>query len=341
MKINAEFRILKAATLAVLSFAVTSIYPALSSRLDAAQVAAVVTAVKGTVQVQPAATNKLQPAKVGDFLCEGDIVKTLKRAQAAVTFTNGSIVKLNENTEFSIDTSNNIEDIGSKIKMKMGKLWSKVRPKTKFEINTPVAIVAVRGTEFETGLSGGRLDLSVFSGIVNVKNRFGEVNVEPGKKTAVSGDNAPEPPSDLQYPAKPAWQEELETKDTVKLNMADTNIVAGVQADIGISVVDANGNTNEKFNDNITVKADNNSVLFSPDGAKWDTAANISAVKGIAVLKIKCGAAGMAAVSASAEKAASGMIRIMVKSGVKNLKLNIESKNGNRSVNIRFKNSRP
>jgi len=324
-------------TSVVVSLAVIFLCVPCICQLSAAPVAAVITTVKGEVQVIPNQKTTSKPAKVGDFVYEGDTVKTLKGAQAAITFTNGAVIKLNQNTEFLIDVTGSIADIGSRIKMKTGKLWSKVRPKSKFEIETPVAIVAVRGTEFETNLAGGRLDLSVFSGIVNVKNKFGEVDVKEGKKTTVSGDNPPEPPTDLKDKNKPAWQDELETKNTVKMELALTSVDADAVNDINISVVDANGNVDEKYDGYIDLKSDNIQTVFSQDGTKWVNELKTDAVKGRLGAKIKFGAAGEITLSASADKATSCIAKISVKSNVKKLKLNIESKTGTRNITIKFK----
>lgn len=309
------------------------------SLLDAAQMAAVITAAKGDVQVLPYQQTKPNAAKVGDFIYEGDTLKAGKGSQAAVTFANGAVVKINQNTEFAIDMTQSAEDIGTKIKMVGGKIWASVRPKSKFEIHTPVAVVAVRGTEFETNLLGGRLSLAVFSGTVNIKNKFGEVDVGAGKQTTVNGDNPPEPPSDQKEGEKPTWQEEMGTKNTVKMDLALTSVDANAANDINISVVDANGVVDEKYNDYIELKSDNAKAEFSKDGSKWASELRTDAVKGRLSAKIRIGASGDIMLSASADKATSCVAKLSVKKTDKNkkLKLTIESKTGRKDVTIRFK----
>jgi hypothetical protein len=54
-------------------------------------------------------------------------------------------------------------------------------------------------------------------------------------------------------------------------------------------------------------------------------------------LKIRCGVPGAVTVSAVADKAVSGIIKLNVKSGMKNLKLKVDTKAGPKEINIKFK----
>ena len=306
-------------------------------QLSAAQMAAVITTMNGEVLVIAYQKSAERAAKVGDFIYEGDTVKTSKGGQAAITFTNGAVVKLNQSAEFTIDVTGSVEDIGTKIKMKAGKLWSKVRPKSKFEVNTPIALVAVRGTEFETELFVGRLNLSVFDGIVNVKNKYGEVDVSRGKKTTVAGGNAPEPPSDLKDNDKPVWQDELQTKNVIKVEIGQQTIEQGGVAEIAITALDANGKIDGKYEEQIEVKSDNSAAEFSADGTRWDNQLKLNAVKGRATVKLRCGVAGDVTVSAASIRAEPGIAKITVKKNTKTLKLNIDSKTGAKNITIKFK----
>ncbi|OQA91437.1 MAG: FecR protein [Elusimicrobia bacterium ADurb.Bin231] len=315
----------KSKTVKILAFLFSLM--AMANFCKAAQRAAIVTAVKGDVQILPYQSASWKNAKIGDFLFEGDTIKTLKKGQAAITFTNGTALRLNKNTEFTVETSAKIEDIGTQIKMKIGKLWSKVRPKTKFSINTPVAIVAVRGTEFETDLTSGRLDLSVFSGIVNLKNNQGEVNVNEGQKTSVTGGNAPETPTPLTY--TPDWQEDLETKNSLKIETGQQVFEAGAVNNINITVLDKDGKIDETFSDKIFLKSDIPGIMFSSNGKQWEQDIKLETSKGTATVQIKSMNPGIFNITATANNTEPGIIKVEVaKPQTKNIKLKIDTEKG-------------
>jgi hypothetical protein len=300
----------------------------MSSISYSAPIAAVVTTVKGSVEVYPVSMGKWQTAKTGLFLYEGDTVKTGKDAQAALTFTNGTVLKLNRNTEFTIENTGQIEKIGTQIQMKLGSLWSKVIPRSRFEIRTPVAVVAVRGTEFETNLLGGRLDVSVFSGTVNLKNKYGEVNVEAGNKSAVSGENPPEPPAGLNN-YNPTWQEGVISQGTLKLEQKTATPVAGQQIEMRVTAYDLNGQANTGFSEQITAKSDTPAVLFSPDGRVWNRECQVSAVNGTSVFYVKAAPAGKYTIVASATGVSAATIDINVSAPAKKaLKVKVKNDTG-------------
>lgn len=310
----------------------------LLAALHSAQMAGVITTIKGDVQILPYQKSTYLPAKTGEFLYEGDTVKTLKKSQIAITLTNGVVMKLNQNTEFSFDVTSSIEKIGSQIKMAAGQIWSSVRPKTKFEIHTPVAIVAVRGTEFDVNYGGGKLDLSVYKGIVQLKNKYGESDVNEGESSSATGDNPPEPPKKMKKETKDKWEEELRVKGAVKIGTKESKITADVPFKIAISLFDANNEPDKTAKSEITVKSDAAGMSFSSDGKNFGGELKVSAVDGIAELFASASVPGANTVIAAADGYSAGQLNITASAQKsKNLKVKVKSSAGDEEILLKFR----
>lgn len=309
-----------------------------STCLYSAQMAGVITTIKGEVQVLPHQKNTWQPSKVGTFLYEGDTVKTLKKSQAAITLTNGVVMKLNQNTEFSFDVTGSIEKISSQIKMKAGQIWSSVRPKTKFEIHTPVAIVAVRGTEFDVNYGAGKLDLAVYKGKVNLKNDYGDVDVKEGEASSVAGGQSPEPPKKMED-KKDGWQEEVKIKGTLKIEVKTAKPVADAPFEIAVSVYNADNKLDKTAKPAIIVKSDTAGMLFSSDGANWVGELKTEGfAEGVAKLFAKTSASGVNSIVASADGYTAGQLAITTTPAkTKNLKMKVTSSSGDEELLLKFK----
>ncbi|MBI1979131.1 MAG: FecR domain-containing protein, partial [Elusimicrobia bacterium] len=116
-------------------------------------VAAIVTSISGTFLVKPSGQKDFLAASVGQFLYEGDVGKTLQNSMAAITFVSGVQVKINANTEFTI----NLKELGKmdeEVTVNEGQVFSKVlRKGSQFGVRTELALAAVRGTEFDVKVS--------------------------------------------------------------------------------------------------------------------------------------------------------------------------------------------
>src|SRR3989339_786202 len=298
------------------------------------QLAGIVTNTKGKVQVSKNGKDFKQ-AKIGDFLYEGDTVKTLKKSQSAVTYTNGVIIKSNQNTEYLISISEQLEKIGSRIKLASGQLWTKVRPKTKFEIKTPVAVVAVRGTEFDLNYDGRNLDLAVYDGTVNLGNEKGSKDVNKGQKSSCSGGNPPGDPEPNDK--KNDWQGDLATKGVLKLESKILKPIVSVPMEVLISVYDNSNKIDATYKDSITVKSELTTMLFSIDGSKWDKEITADAAAGVLKIFSKCSEVGSGSIAASAENYAPGTLDLSFETPKnKNLRMKIKTETGEEDVILKF-----
>jgi hypothetical protein len=188
------------------------------------EVVAIIARTVGTVEVLPAGTSKWQKAKVGMYLYQGDTVRTDKNAKAIILYANGAETKINELTELIIGEDQTQEE--KKIRIRKGIIWNRtLGVRAKLMIRTPVAVIGVRGTQFDTSVeeTTGDTSVYVYEGAVNIKNAFGAVEVPAGQKTTATGSAIPATPqafSQEEQKQRTAWQENLKvTKKTLILKI--------------------------------------------------------------------------------------------------------------------------
>jgi hypothetical protein len=110
-------------------------------------------------------------AKVGQTVNEGEAVKTGEHALAIVMTADGSQLKLKQNSEITLSSSNK-----SEVLLNSGGVFTSVlkREKKHFSIRTKSAVMGVRGTRFFTsygdaGKHEGDLWMCVDEGLVSVE----------------------------------------------------------------------------------------------------------------------------------------------------------------------------
>ena len=178
-------------------------------------VAAMVTQVMGKMEVQREGKTTWERAKSGMFLYQGDKLRTAKKSKAAIMFSNGAEVKINQNTEFAIDISEPGKSDTVRINKGQGtcSLRAKKGGGLRFSVKTPVAVVSVRGTEFDTDVSeNGDTTVMVVKGIVQFENEYGSVEVKENQQATATGGNAPGQPEEVkkdEMDGKRGWQEEI------------------------------------------------------------------------------------------------------------------------------------
>ena len=109
-------------------------------------------------------------------LFEGDVLRTDDKSVALIELKNGIQVGLNRNTSFKIVSRWEKESgITRILRLKQGMLWVKTSGGPKqLEVETPVAIAVVKGTEFIIeGLQNGNSVLTVIEGLVEFGTALG------------------------------------------------------------------------------------------------------------------------------------------------------------------------
>jgi FecR-like protein len=170
---------------------------------------ATVAAVLGTLQIERAGTS--QSAGLGVPVFVGDRLKTGVGDRASIVFQDDSVLNLGPETELVIDTQvfeapkRRYESLLRLIRGTIRNLVSEyyVEPKAYYEIETPTAVVGVRGTEFITRYytDAEVTEVVGIAGDVNVAGRLavigGGVHVGPQYITQVRKGGFPTTPERL------------------------------------------------------------------------------------------------------------------------------------------------
>jgi len=116
-----------------------------------------------------------------------DKVRTSASSSASIALYEGEIIRLEENTEVSIEK---LSQESITINQKSGSTWNKITKISgikEYDVETPTTVATVRGTGFGVRISADTA-LLVDEGIVNFKYGSDELDVNAGEK-AVTGDS--------------------------------------------------------------------------------------------------------------------------------------------------------
>lgn len=281
------------------------------------ETAAVLSRIRGTAHIKRAASKKWFTAKAGAFLYANDTIRTRPRSRAIVSFSNGVETKLYSNTVFRIeDKKASKKAEGNKIKLMLGRLWTKVlRKKTKFEIKTPIATIAVRGTEYETGVEkSGKTNVKVFSGTVEVSNKYGSKKVNKNSKTTVDPGSPPADPVPLGDDDQSTWQNDVKTTGSVEMKLSKETTYVKEIVEGAVTIYDEDGKKNKDSTESIELTSDNKNLKFSESGkAAWKTSVELVPEKGEVIFDIKSDKPGTFNLSASSKNLGASMASIYVK----------------------------
>jgi hypothetical protein len=165
--------------------------------------------ISGSVEVRDEGASEFRPAEDGETLDIGDAVRTGADSRALITFFEGSTLEMEPETEVTMERLEGEEEGGffTQIGQSLGVTWHRVveftDPGSAYEVETPSAVAAVRGTLFQAGV--GAFD--VFAGKLAVHAH----GVEKIVKAGMSIQGTPgEPPMDPFETLPPPSTLELE-----------------------------------------------------------------------------------------------------------------------------------
>jgi ferric-dicitrate binding protein FerR (iron transport regulator) len=191
-------------------FLLASCLPFLA-RTDAraqALVSARVLSSEGPVEIQRRAQGQAGLTKiaysVNDELAAGDVIKTFKGGRLVLGLSDGSQAIIGEQTTVEItDLSRSPRTIFNvlrgKTRIKVEKMGGRPNP---YRVNTPTAVIAVRGTLFDVLVSGKETRVLVHEGEVAVSNQASPtvlVILPGGWSTRVRQDQPPDSPSTFRH----------------------------------------------------------------------------------------------------------------------------------------------
>lgn len=157
---------------------------------------------KGKVEIQRMGSNTWIPAALKARVYLGDKLSSEAEAEAEITLSDGSIVKLKDKSLLVIErmerqkrpaaTITSMRAMNGKVLGCIRKLASK---DSKFSVTTPTAVAGVRGTVFGVFVDGDLTELDVLKGEVAIAGeKGGEVLVGEKMMTTVARGDAAKPP---------------------------------------------------------------------------------------------------------------------------------------------------
>ena len=114
-----------------------------------------ITSLSGDAEVKRAKKTEWIKAELAMPVYFGDHVKTLEDGNITITFHDESLMTVHPNTHVALNTIISPLEKKNSVLLFFGRIWNKVRRKIVqmrgYEVQTPTAVLGVRGTEFEAG----------------------------------------------------------------------------------------------------------------------------------------------------------------------------------------------
>ncbi len=167
-------------------------------------------AVSGNVWTQVPGSDEA-PARVGETLAPGTKIRTGADGHAEVSFEDGSILIVQSNSSLVLSGIKRPKRKKTSILIFFGRVWNKVSRKLgerlSYEINTPIVVCGVRGTEFEAAVGDdGSVRVWVDEGIVEVVDDGSYETVKTGEQIEADVDGVGEVNAAEDRPDWEQWQ---------------------------------------------------------------------------------------------------------------------------------------
>lgn len=141
----------------------------------------------GDVKIKPVKSKRWFVPKIGMALKNGDVIKTGKKSWITIAFENSSLARFSQNSKVKIaklEYDIKTKKLKSRLKIPgLGKIISIIRKLKKgkapeFDVETPTAVIGVRGTEFMVDVPDEDTSIfAVFEGKVIVKDFVAEQGI--------------------------------------------------------------------------------------------------------------------------------------------------------------------
>jgi len=168
------------------------IFSLLTQSLVIVQRLAVANKVDGHVEVQRSGRGNFMTLAQDAPVKTGDVVRSGSDGTAELKWLDGTRVKITPNTQLTLKKTfhNAVKKADqTEFQLTAGKVFIRIMkaltPASKFTVETPTAVAAVRGTIFSVEVTGGKTQVAVFKGHVNVTSGAGPDGqkelIEPGQ----------------------------------------------------------------------------------------------------------------------------------------------------------------
>ena len=163
--------------------------------------------VKGMADVQPQGSKEWKSLSMNDRVKEGSKIRTGDQSAVEITFEDGNSFLQSSDTTLGLSTARKTRANLARYKLFLGigktitKIQSATGRESRFEIETPSSVCAVRGTVFRTSVDADDATRSeVLQGIVDVTAMSHKVKVNEGEGTLVKKGEPPLSPKKLLQP---------------------------------------------------------------------------------------------------------------------------------------------
>ncbi|WP_020589133.1 FecR domain-containing protein [Desulfobacter curvatus] len=167
----------------------------------------VVTFIKGDVWTRPKGAEARAVVKKGDVVGQSAQIETGEKSAVEITFEDGSAFFLRPDTRISIRTARQRQPyfMIRRLFVPAGRTMMHIQKSTggdsRFEIHTPSAVSAVRGTQFRVSVDNNKTTRTeVLDGVVVVAGTKKKVMLDPGQGTWVEKGKQPNNPQTLLPP---------------------------------------------------------------------------------------------------------------------------------------------
>ncbi|MFP4508673.1 MAG: FecR domain-containing protein [Spirochaetaceae bacterium] len=156
---------------------------------------AVISQIRGTVEIQQQAGDVWEEARVGQIVAAGTRISTGFGSTAAIEIED-TVIRVRALSRLTIQELFESENvITTNMDLEIGRVRGEVRRASDrqfdFQLRGPTATASVRGTSFEFD---GQ-NLTVDEGVVEIENSLGQrITVEAGRRSSVVGNEVPRSP---------------------------------------------------------------------------------------------------------------------------------------------------
>ena len=131
--------------------------------------------IKGLVERLDLRKNKWEKVRQGDSILKDDRIRTGRNSRAELVFKNKVYLRASANSEINVRSLfGDTKDQNLDVNLIRGTLWTsalrKLKKKSRVKIRTPVAVMAVKGTQFNTVFQPAieKLEIIVVEGRIEV-----------------------------------------------------------------------------------------------------------------------------------------------------------------------------
>ncbi|HOC24834.1 MAG TPA: FecR family protein [bacterium] len=151
------------------------------------------------IQVKPSTSQVWSPARLKAAVMDGDMIKTLVESRCEITLTDGTIIRIGENSSFHfIDVNLKKQVRQLRAELPQGEAWVNASTakagKKDFQLKAPTAVCAIRGTIYDVAADSA----------TTCKVYDGKVEVGPVTKwsTSMPREARSGPPQQVQGPVE-------------------------------------------------------------------------------------------------------------------------------------------